>query len=130
MVEVTVHFGTDIDSNWSANPQGDLTTITELSNAEQAIYNRLTTQFGELNELGYTDYGNEAYNVIGETDIESAKQEIIIYTTNCLLTEPRVESIENIRVEYNQQTATIYCDLKLIGEDKGTNLIINIGEEI
>ena len=125
-----VDFGTDIDSRWIANSQGDFLTITELDNAEQAIYNRLMTRLNELIQLNYIDYGNRSYELIGTTDITVGTAEIKIYTTNCLLAEPRVQEINNINIDFTGLSATVYVDVQLIGEDQPTNMIINIGETL
>jgi hypothetical protein len=125
-----VDFGTDFNSQWIANSQGDFLTITGLDNAEQAIYNRLITRLDELIQLNYDNYGNRSYEVLGSTDILNASAEIKIYTTNCLLAEPRVQEIKNIDVDFNGSSTTIHADVMLIGEDKPTNMVINIGETL
>jgi len=125
-----VDFGTDFNSEWTSNSQGDFLTITGLENAEQAIYNRLMTRLDELIQLNYINYGNRSYEVIGTTDLVAGTAEIKIYTTNCLLAEPRVQEINDIDVDFDGSSATVYADVLLIGEDKPTNMVINIGETL
>src|ERR1035438_122474 len=100
----SVDFGGDIDSSWEANAQGDFLTVSGVDNAAQAVYNRLMTKLDELDAFGYINYGNQADEVIGNTDIETSKELIILYTTTCLLQEPRVSEINSINVLYSINT--------------------------
>ena len=122
-----VDFGCDIDSSWEANAQGDFKTVSGVDNAAQAVYNRLMTKLGELDPFGYTNYGNQSHEVIGDTDIEVAKELIILYTTVCLLQEPRVSDINSINVSYTVNSFEVSVDLQLIGEDIPTNIIFKKG---
>ena len=124
-----VDFGTDIDSRWTNTPQGDLAIVTGLSNAEQAVYNRLMTRLGELDWAEYTNYGSQGEEVIGETDLETAKSKIALYDTICLLQDPRVEDIYDVNVFIDDVgCAVVDISVKLIGEDNPSNFIIKHGE--
>lgn len=122
-----VDFGADIDSSWSPSPQGDFKTVSGVDNAFQAVYNRLMTKVGELNAFGYINYGNQSDEVIGSTDIEVGKQLIILYTTVCLLQEPRVQDINSIDVSYTLNSFECNVNIQLIGEDTPTNIIFTKG---
>jgi len=98
MADGDVDFGTDIDKDWSVTATGDLKVVSGLENAEQQVIKRLTTPYGELDVLGSPEYGNQSYEVLGETDLELAKSLIEIYNDECLKSEPRVETIESIQV--------------------------------
>lgn len=124
-----VDFGCDFDRSWTATPQGDFKLVTGLSNAEQAVYNRLKTRLGELTALGHSTYGNDAINVPGTTNRAVAENKVIIYTKNCLLQEPRVETIEDIKVIWQERALIIDATVTLIGEDKPTNLIFKYLED-
>ena len=121
---MTVDFGTDIDSSWSATPQGDFKLVSGVDNAVQAIKNRLLTRLGEM-DWCYENYGTESNQQIGETDLATAEATIELCDTIALLQEPRVEDIYGVSVKIEQPN-TIIEDLtiKLIDEDKTTNLII------
>lgn len=119
-----VIFGTDIKSDWSIGANGDFVLVNEEDNARQAIINRLLIPLDELRELGYDNYGNQSFEVIGETDIEAAKAKIKIYTRNCLLKEPRVEEILDISVAFLDNVLTTDISLKMIDSDKPENLLI------
>jgi hypothetical protein len=122
-----VDFGCDINSSWEANPQGDFLTVFGVDNAIQAVYNRLMTKLNELNAFGYINYGNQSDEVIGSTDIEVGKQLIILYTTVCLLQEPRVQDINSIDVSYTLNGFECNVNVQLIGEDTPTNIIFTKG---
>lgn len=119
-----VDFGTDIESTWTPNPQGDFKLISDVENAKQAIINRLLTQYDELASLGYTGYGNKSHELAGLTDIKLATETIKIHTHECLLREPRVNEILNIECTYNNKVITVDISIKMIDEDHTENMII------
>ena len=121
-----VDFGCDIDSSWTANAQGDFKTVSGTDNAAQAVYNRLITKLDELSSFGYTNYGNQSYEIIGNTDIELSKELITLYTTTCLLQEPRVSDVYSINVLYSVNSFQVDVKLLLIGEDTPTNIIFKL----
>jgi|GEM_PF-2839536 len=120
-----VDFGTDIDSEWTANAQGDFKLISGKDNALQAIKTRLLTKYDELIVFGYSKYGNQSINVIGTTDLETAEQLIQLYTTECLLQEPRVEDIGIVNINVTNQGFSGDVDVKLIGESSTDNLVFS-----
>jgi hypothetical protein len=122
-----VDFGCDIDSSWTANAQGDFLTVSDVDNAAQAVYNRLMIKLDELDAFGYINYGNQADEVIGNTDIETSMELIKLYTTTCLLQEPRVSDINSINVSYSINIFEVDVNLQLIGEDTPTNIIFTAG---
>lgn len=119
-----VDFGTDIESSWSANERGDFKIISDTDNAEQAIKNRLSTKYDELESLGYISYGNKSCDVPGMTDIEQAKAYLRLYTEESLLREPRVQEIINIDISYQNRIMTVDISLKMIDSDTTTNLVL------
>ena len=128
--DTTVDFGCDIDSSWTATNTGDLKLISGVDNAEQAIYNRLMTKLNELDYFGYINYGNQSYDAMGMTDLKTAEQVVILYTTNCLKIEPRVERVNNVSVDFKGAYATVNANIKLIGVTNTNNLVFNIGDEV
>ena len=122
-----VTYGGDINRLWTSNAQGDIAIVTDTTNAEQAVYNRLMTKLGELDWAEYTNYGNRAWEVLRETNIEVGTQKIQLYTTNTLLQDPRVAEIVDVTVTMTEvYTANIDVTLLLIGEDTPTNIIISM----
>jgi len=87
------------------------------------------TKLDELIQFGYNNYGNQSHEVPGSTDIENAKQEIILYTTVCLLQEPRVEGINSISVTFDGvNSISVDADFQLIGEPNPSNLVFNLSQ--
>jgi hypothetical protein len=125
MANDDVDFGTDIDSSWTANAQGDFQTVSGTDNALQAIRNRLLTKLDELIDFGYVSYGNRAIEIIGTTDLKTAEQLIKLYTTECLMQEPRVEEIPAINVVVSNSEFTCEVDIKLIGEANTNNIVFS-----
>jgi hypothetical protein len=122
-----VDFGTDVNRLWIPNSKGDFALVSQIDNALQAIYNRVTIKLDELLQLGYTNYGNQSNDLIGNTDIETTEQQIILYTQICLLQEPRIQDIISISCAYSLEVATVECSVLLIDEDTPNNLVFNIG---
>ena len=124
MVDETI-YGTDIKNTWEVGPHGDFKRVSGLKNAEQAVYNRLETKYDELYKF-YDGYGNQDFDVIGETDKAIAENKLKIYTENCLKREPRVETINNISVTFVKDVIIVEVSVKFITENTSSNLIFNL----
>lgn len=125
MVDESI-YGTDIKNTWEIGPNGDFKTLSGLQNAEQAVYNRLMTKYGELYKF-YDEYGNRDHEVIGETNKAIAENKLKIYTANCLKAEPRVEMINNISVMFEEDVIIVEASVKFITENQLSNLVFNLG---
>jgi hypothetical protein len=80
----------------------------------------------ELEELGYVDYGNESWDVLGETDKKLVESKIQIYTESCLKDEPVVEEIINIEVTYDGKIANVEIEVRYINETNTSNLVFGL----
>lgn len=96
-----VDFGADFYSNFELlSPGGHFKIVKGIDNALQAVVNRLTTIPGDLDALGFDEYGNYAYKYLGATDIPYAKALIKEATIEALIREPVVQSINDVSVDY------------------------------
>jgi len=124
MVDESI-YGTDVKNTWEVGPGGDFKTVKGLQNAEQAVYNRLMTKYDELYKF-YIGYGNQDYEVIGETDKAIAENKLKIYTENCLRKEPRVEQVDNITVTFEHDSIIVEVSVKFITENQSSNLVFTL----
>lgn len=128
---VDVDYGCDIDSSLEVDPlTGDFKIVEGLDNAAQAVKNRLETRLDELLVLGYSDYGNQSYEELGNTDIDTAIGHIEIYTRDALLEEPVVQDLIDIKISFENNSIHSELVIKLTnGEIVPTSFDINNEEE-
>ena len=81
-----------------ATAKGDFDVISGNYNLGQAIFNRLSTRQGELEEFGHPVYGSRLFELIGEPNNERTHEIMKIITRECLKQEPRVKEISDIDV--------------------------------
>lgn len=124
MVDTEI-YGTDYSSLGFVTSAGDIGTVSDLENAKQAIHNRLLTRLGTYPSVD-TEYGSEIYKIIGEHLNEAKINELMVYVTNCMLEEPRVQSIIELNIIKNDyESLMIELLVQLVD---GTE--IEISEEI
>ena len=119
-------YGTDYDSQGLLTSSGDIGLVTELSNAEQAIHNRLMTRLGTYPTID-TEYGSEVHQILGEKTTPELINELSVYIQNCMLEEPRVYSIiTNEITKVDHDTLRINLILQLVdGSEIGFEEEIN-----
>ena len=93
-------FGTDLKLDFQdywvnvlVTRSGDLETISGLQNLCQAIRLRLTTERGELSELGHPEYGSRLFELYGKPNNERTRDEVKKMVIECLNQEPRIRHI-------------------------------------
>ena len=125
MVDTEI-YGTDYDSQGLLTSSGDIGLVTELSNAEQAIHNRLMTRLGTYPTID-TEYGSEVHQILGEKTTPELINELSVYIQNCMLEEPRVYSIiTNEITKVDHDTLRINLILQLVdGSEIGFTEEIN-----
>ena len=86
-------------------------TSTPLENFANAIWRRLMTPLSFYPE--YPDYGSKLYTLIGMSFVPETVSLAEVFVTQALAREPRVGSIENVKVTPSDYRAlTIYTALK------------------
>lgn len=125
MVDTEI-YGTDYDSQGLLTSSGDIGLVTELTNAEQAIHNRLMTRLGTYPTID-TEYGSEVHQILGEKTTPELINELSVYIQNCMLEEPRVYSIiTNEITKVDHDTLMINLILQLVdGSEIGFTEEIN-----
>lgn len=124
MVDTEI-YGSDYSSLGFVTSDGDIGTVSDLENAKQAIHNRLLTRLGTYPQID-TEYGSEIHTILGEHLNEAKINELMVYVTNCMLEEPRVQSIIELNIIKNDyESLMIELLVQLVD---GTE--IEISEEI
>ena len=87
-----------IGADLYVNRKGDMDIVSGRENLGQAIVHRLLTRLGELEELGYPDYGSNLHELIGSPNNLKTRSLVKLYVNQCLSQETRIEKIESIDV--------------------------------
>lgn len=80
------------------NQRGDVDVVAGRENLGQAIVHRLLTRQGELEDLGYPDYGSMLHDLIGRPNNLATRNMVKLYVNKCLSQEVRIEKIQDISV--------------------------------
>jgi phage baseplate assembly protein W len=96
-IDLKLKFDT-VGADLNITRKGDLSTITAEDNLLQAITMRLSTEKGELYDLGHPDYGSRLFDVAGEVNNELTRQQIKLIVEECLSEENRIKKIVRINV--------------------------------
>jgi len=87
-----------IGADLVATRGGDFDTIAKEDNLVQAIISRLSTDEGELVDLGHADYGSRLFELMGEVNNAATRQRLKAEVQGCLSQEPRIKKIVNVTV--------------------------------
>jgi len=81
--------------------EGDYDTISAEDNLAQAIIARLSTEEGELHDIGHADYGSRLHELVGEPNNEMTRQRVENLVRDCLAQEPRIKEVTSVNVRPN-----------------------------
>jgi len=84
-----------------APAEGDLDTVSGDDNLAQALIHRLTTEQGELDDIGHADYGSRLYEMVGQPNTDTTRAMIRNLVDRCLSEEPRVAEVTSVRATAN-----------------------------
>jgi len=82
--------------------KGDFETVSDESNLVQAIIHRLTTEEGELYDVGHAGYGSRLHELVGEPNNARTRERVKNLINECLAEEPRILKVTDITVTPNQ----------------------------
>ena len=82
--------------------KGDFETISDENNLVQAIIHRLSTDEGELYDIGHADYGSRIHELVGEPNNARTREMLKNHIHACLSEEPRIIEVTDIKVKLNQ----------------------------
>ena len=108
--------------------QRDLTLVEGLDALTQAIANRLKTRKGELAPLGHPDYGSRHHELMGEPNVQRARDLIKLYVLQALADEPRIERVLKATVtaehEPPRDTVRIELSVQVIAGPRPLDLVV------
>lgn len=114
-------FGIDYSSNGGLTSTGDLMLVSGLDNAKQAIHNRLLTR---IIIYDYLDgYGCDLDEIMGEATNHNSLQLLELIVKESLNLEPRVQSILNLNIYFENRKIIAEMSLKLVD---GSVLDLNV----
>lgn len=87
-----------LGADLTVSSEGDLDIVSDEDNLAQAIIARLTTEEGELHDVGHADYGSHLHELIGEVNNETTRERIKAVVLDCLTQEPRIKEVVSIDV--------------------------------
>ena len=124
-MENVIEFGTDIDSSWTFNSNGDLKLISNTENLGQAILNRLKTYQDSL-ELFYADYGSVLTQYLGWLGVVDTLEFMRIEIEGVLELDPRISEVF-AEVTYTGQ-GTININITATYDDEDVELNLTLSE--
>lgn len=104
----------------------DLTPVTDVDNAVQAVIHRIKTIRGELSDLGHPEYGSRHHELIGEPNSEHNRNLVKLYILQALALEPRIEKILSANIVYNRAVAPDQVEIDLTLTFIGTQVPLNL----
>jgi phage baseplate assembly protein W len=88
----------ELGADIAISARSDLATVSDEANLAQAIVSRLSTEKGELKDLGHPNYGCRLNEVIGEINNEIIRRKIKAIVHECLSQETRIKEIVRVNV--------------------------------
>jgi phage baseplate assembly protein W len=108
-----------------AAAKGDFETVSDEQNLVQAIIHRLTTEEGELYDIGHADYGSRLHEVVGEPNNARTREMLKNLVKECLDEEPRILEVTDIKVTPNQYDLNrLDIEITVLPVGKGTLLSV------
>ena len=125
------HENLDVEVESAPTPKGlrrDLTVLTGVDNATQAIIHRIKTRMGELADLGHVDYGSRHHELIGQPNTAHNRNLVKLYILQALAREPRIEEILIAKILFDplhdRDKVNLQLTIQLIGFPVPANLVI------
>lgn len=113
--------GTEIHRDWVLTESGDLKLITNEDNIAQAIINRLSSTFNNLN-LFYMNYGSFLYGFLGWKRNDRTLKFMEIEIGNRIMQDNRISSY-NLDLEFNSDGDV---DINMIVQCTTGNVNLNL----
>ena len=118
--ELEIELGVDL-----AAAKGDFEIISDEQNLVQAIVHRLTTEEGELYDIGHADYGSRLHELVGEPNNARTREMLMNLVKECLAEEPRILDVTDIKVTPNQHDLN-RLDIEITVLPVGKNTLLNV----
>lgn len=108
-------FGTDIyfRNDYQITAKGDFLLVSGLTNLREAIYRRLITKPGEYKFV--PDYGVGITAYVKRRSNAATIDELRTAITEQLLRERRIESVEQLNIEFDEYTVNVGIVIRAAG---------------
>jgi len=114
-----------LGADLTVTTEGDLDTVSDDDNLAQAIIARLTTEEGELHDIGHADYGSRLHELIGEVNSETTRERIKAVVRDCLAQEPRIKEVVSINVRADSYDRNrVHIDMTVLPIGSSTFLTV------
>ncbi|GAA5012454.1 hypothetical protein [Actinopolymorpha pittospori] len=105
---------------------GRLETASGVDAVVQALTMRLLVRRGELEPLGWPDYGSRLHELIGQPDLPRTRLWLAQYAREAVGADPRVREIEDVTVTTDRFEARIEMRLLLKGRTEPVQLEVAV----
>lgn len=106
----------DNDGDMAGDVNGELVTISGMSNLEMQLRHRVVTQRGELAELGHPEYGSLVPTLIGKMGSPVWYERILLECQMAVQQDPRVQSLGNVSMTVDNTQVMFSADVLPIGQ--------------
>lgn len=119
-----VDIGLDKNGDLQADSRGGLALVAGMANLRDAIRHRLQIPLAWYPY--YPEYGTGIEKAIGQRGETYWLQWAGIEAERTVRSDPRVSSVQNMKVTYSSGVLTINCDIIAIGENSPQNMVVTI----
>jgi phage gp46-like protein len=121
--------GADLALGGQAGGSGDIGLAVGNDNIVQALTMRLRVRLGELELLGWPDYGSRLHELIGELDLARTRLKAQVFARDAIEADPRVQKVESIdvvRIPGERQVLRLSALITVISEPNPLDLVFDL----
>lgn len=122
--------GFDLSPAHTGGPGGDLALARGNDNIVQALTLRLRVRRGELQPLGWPDYGSRLHELIGEPNVQRTHLKLQAFAREAIEEDPRVLKVLQVSARAEERTTVrLMMDIQLIDQPNPLNLVLDLSLE-
>jgi phage baseplate assembly protein W len=118
--------GRDLSIRESTTGASDLATLGGVDNLVQALFLRMLTPRGDLEQLGHPTYGSRLHELVGELNNQANRNRAKMLALEALSAEPRVSkvlSLDVVQARDDRTRVDITADLEAIDLPSPLNFV-------
>lgn len=108
---------------------GDLAIAAGPDNMEQALRLRLMVRRGELEPLGWPNYGSRIHELIGQPNNQRTRTILMAHARAAIIEDPRVVDIVSLEARVlpgERDTVQLDMEIEIISQPNPLNLVFDI----
>ena len=108
---------------------GDLAIAAGPENMEQALRLRLMVRRGELEPLGWPNYGSRIHELIGQPNNQRTRTILMAHARAAILEDPRVVQIASLEARVlpgERDTVQLDMEIEIISQPNPLNLVFDV----